>query len=531
MKVVSSDEMRRIDRCAIEDYGMPAVVLMAQAGRAVAEYITRNFSGTRKAAVFCGTGNNGGDGFVAAYLLHNSRIPVEVYLTGDGKKTTETAAIYLKLCEKSKVPLHRLASPGDLDAVIPANYDLIVDALLGTGFSGTLRGMNAHAVNFINRSGIRVVSVDIPSGLPSDGAGPEGEAVRAYCTITIGLPKISLVTFPGKQYAGILEIADIGFPRELTAADELSHELADRDYCTRHLAVITDYDSHKGERGHLLLAGGFDGMEGAAMMSAMAAMETGTGLATLITTYKARSIIAGKIPELITREIDAVAGRNKPGRMSELSDESIDCRTITEWCDAFFSEERVYRSLVLGPGLGRHRISREFFRAIIAKLPGTSVKRALIDGDGLFHLYEYLGEHRLPEGIDWIITPHFGEAARLLDMPVSNIRKNRIDAAKLLARKSSAITVLKGPATIVTDGKSTLINTSGNSALATGGTGDVLSGIMGALMLRKDLTAFESAGIAAYLHGRSADLMVEKNGVAVLKATDVISGIRNAMLF
>jgi NAD(P)H-hydrate epimerase len=252
--------------------------------------------------------------------------------------------------------------------------------------------------------------------------------------------------------------------------------------------------------------GGFEGLEGAIIMTALAAIETGVGLISLATTACARKIIAGKVPELMTRPIREGEERGMLERLLE---------------------ERKYDGMVIGPGMGRTDFASQIFVNIMNLLPGSGIEKVLVDGDGLFHLALYLENNNLPGGIDFIITPHFGEAPRLLGAGVRDIKQNRVKAAEELAEKTGTVAVLKGPASIVSGKTCTFINTTGSPALATGGTGDVLSGITGAIMLREDAVTASSLGV--YIHGAAADLYCSENSSSILKATDIIEYIRKVI--
>ena len=304
-------------------------------------------------------------------------------------------------------------------------------------------------------------------------------------------------------------VAEIGFPSVLLEAESLKVETIDGPFVKKRLEGLEpSADINKNDNGHLLLAGGFDGMEGAIMMTAMAAFENGTGLATLLTTEKAREIIAGRIPELITRALP-----------------SGDIRALTPELLA----GRRYDVLVIGPGMGRTETARDFFTAVMDALPVSGIGRVLIDGDGLYHLAGWLREHSLDANIDYVITPHFMEASRLTGISVEEIGRDRLEAARKCAAMTGAVVLLKGPASIVTDGSRTFVNTSGNPALAAAGSGDVLSGVIGSFLLRK-ITAVEAASIGCHVHGRAADLLAQ-SGRETIKATDLIPYLRAAARF
>ncbi|TAL32986.1 MAG: NAD(P)H-hydrate dehydratase [Spirochaetes bacterium] len=511
MKVVTADEMRRIDRAAIDGAGIPSEVLMGFAGKAVADIIFEEMRDAGQVVVCSGTGNNGGDGFVIAYLLANRGMRARVILAGSRSKMTPTAAVFLNICERSGVTVEEVRDENELRPALFADAGLVVDALAGTGFTGAPRGLLAAAIAAINACGARVLSVDMPSGLPSDGEGPAGEAVRADMTVTIGLPKVSLVTWPGRPFAGELRIADIGFPAALAEGGDIRTELADTRYARRIFPPPPGADFHKGAAGHLLLAGGFDTMEGAIIMTAEAAFQTGVGLATLITTPGARVAIAGAVPELITRSLEGGEGT-----------------AIAQGLERLMGEDRRYGALVIGPGMGRGAYSRIVFDTLIGTCAAGGIPSVLIDGDGLYHLAEYLKENRLPGGVRFIITPHFLEASRILGMSVEEIKNNRFGAAGALAERTGCTALLKGPGTVIHDGADARINTTGNPALATAGSGDVLSGIIGALLLR-DMPPLDAAALGAHIHGLAADLCSAEQGLEVMKATDGVRFIRMAM--
>ena len=493
MKVVTAAEMREIDKKSEEEYGISGELLMGFAGRAAASSVLKNFPGSKSIAVLAGTGNNGGDGFAAAYFLASAGASVKIFLCG-GAALSKAAALFHSICLKSGIEIKE-GTPGALNG-----FDLVIDALLGTGFNGPAREWAAVAIAMINSSKLPVVSLDIPSGLPSDGEAPTWDTVKASLTVTMGLPKISLVTWPGLACCGRVETADIGFPGNLTSSPDIKTELIDDEFIASAAPSlqIAGGDIDKNTKGHLLLAGGFDGMEGAIMLSAKAALETGVGLVSLITTPKAREIIAGKIPELITIQAQA---------------DAIDS----------LLRERKYDSLVIGPGMGRSEDSAKLFNALMDALPENT--GVVIDGDGLFHLTSYLKSKKLKNTVKYILTPHFNEASRIMEKSVDEIKANRLAAAKECAAKTGCTVLLKGQASIVSDGGRAYINTSGNSLLATAGSGDVLSGILGALLLR-GLKAELAACAACFFHGKAADLLAS-GGAKHLKAGDIIEAIKN----
>ncbi|HOD16929.1 MAG TPA: NAD(P)H-hydrate epimerase, partial [Spirochaetota bacterium] len=412
MKVVTAGEMQEIDRITIEERGMPAAVLMGMAGRAVADKAAAVLPCGGRVAILCGTGNNGGDGYVAGYYLAHEGFHVDLFAVGAEDKLSDTARVFHELCGRSGIAISSVGTGADLSGLDLDGYDCIIDALLGTGFSGAVRGITAQVIRVINDSDSYVLSIDVPSGLGSDGRAPEGEAVIADRTVAIGLPKISLVTYPGRNYAGELTVAEIGFPPSLTASDSLKTELIDGDFFCKNAinGIESEYaaraDTHKGERGHLMLVGGFDGMEGAIMMAARAAFETGVGMASLLTTEAARRIIAGTIPELITTSLSP-----------DLDTAAPDPVAIRAALADLFEKKR-FGAVLVGPGMGRGPLSRAVCEALFSLTRDFGISRILIDGDGLFHFAGFLKKGKPDPSTHIIITPHFKEASILSGMSV-----------------------------------------------------------------------------------------------------------------
>lgn len=505
MKVVTASEMQEIDRITIEEYGLPGEVLMNSAGMFVAGFVNEKFPGCA-VNIICGTGNNGGDGFTAAYYLRNTGCEVKVILCGPRERVLPVSRIYMNLCDKSGVSIIEVKDTETL-AGITFNPGIIIDSVFGTGFRGTPGGLYRDIICRINSSGLKVISVDIPSGLSSDGEIPSDIIVKADFTVTIGLPKINIATYPGKSYCGEIVTADIGFPAILTQDDRLKVDLLDRAWFDNYSFFNEHYDMHKGSRGHVLLIGGFEGMEGAILLTASSLFKTGTGLATVATSGSSRIIIAGKIPELMTAAIP------------DYDHES--------WFHEFFGS-RKFSSIIIGPGLGRSVNAGKVFRSAVDMAATAGIRSVLIDGDGLYHLASYLNSQKLPQGPVYCITPHFMEASRILGTGVDEISKNRLKYCKELASLTGCVTVLKGPATVISDCDRAFINPTGNSLLATAGSGDVLSGIIASFLAGKN-TAISAACAGVYVHGLCADLHREKINRLSMSANDIIVQIPAAL--
>ncbi len=501
-KVVTDIEMREIDRISIEETGIPAAVLMNNAGKAIAQFIENNFK-DRKISIFCGSGNNGGDGFTAAYYLSNNGNFPEIYLSGKKEKVSETSKIFVNLCEKMNVKINEIDNSSISAIDLPAD-GVIIDAVLGTGSIDSPKGMPYEFIKIINKSRNTIVSVDVPSGLSSNGEKPAGECVNADFTITLGLPKISLVTYPGKSFCGEIIVEDIGFPAFLTSDNKLKVALIDDALFKTIRLFNNEPDIHKGDKGHTLLIGGFTGMEGAVILTSSALFTSGCGLLTIASESGSREIIAGIIPEAMTVSLPDDAD------LSELEN---------------LFKTKKFTSMIIGPGLGRSSYSESIFKNTIQLLNNSEIKRVLIDGDGLFHLADFLKSEKLPENIEFIITPHFMEASRILKKDIDTIKGSRLASCIELAKQTGCIAVLKGPASIISDGDISYINTTGNPGLATAGSGDVLSGIIGSFM-NMNIIALEAAAAGVFIHGLCADAYAGTSVVSTMSATDIVKNIR-----
>jgi len=507
MKAVTAQEMQQIDRYAIDDLGLPGSVLMAIAGKSIADYIITHEDASQ-IIIFVGSGNNGGDGLVAAYYCHNHGLSVQIYLTAPQEKLTEDSALYYNLCKNADIDIVHIKNEGDVN--LPHGDALIIDALFGTGFEGSLRSFYPQLIEIINSSGLPVVSADIPSGLPSDGQGPQNICVKADVTITMGLPKISLKTFPGIQFCGEVIVSDLGFPQKYIDDLNLTVNIVDKVFIKKSFNEEIDPYSYKGSNGHLVIIGGSPSMEGAALLGALGALETGIGLLTICTFKESRDIIAGKIPEAMSFAYDA----------SSRGDD----------IENMLGEKKV-SSVVFGPGIGREPIALDILNKLFGLLSENVFKTLLIDGDGLYALKLYLEDNDIPASLKnrIALTPHFGEASYLFNKTVDELKNNHLLAAQELSEKINAIVLLKGPSTITTDKAKSYINTTGNASMAVGGSGDVLSGICGALLAR-GYSEMDALVYGAYIHGRAGDLAQERLKKNLLRAGDIVDSIAEVLL-
>lgn len=525
--------MRQIDQLAINQWKIPEVLLMGTAGRKVSEKIQEYYPSAKNIAICSGAGNNGGDGLMVAYQLKQWGYNVDLYLLAAPEKFGQTAKTYYDICITDGIkPIILPDFVNSSEIFNPLKYDLIVDSLFGTGFKGLPSGLYADIIEKINtKNGSGVISIDMPSGLESDGAAPYGDVVKAERTLTIGLPKLSLVTMPGKNYAGTVDVLDIGFPDSLYNNAEIKAELIDSVYISEIFNLDPDPDSHKGTNGRLVVVGGLAGYEGAALMAARGALECGVGFITLLTEPSARDNIAGNLPELITRDF-------------KLSDAMLRLKAETEFVSDFHREYSAFIGelsrqfndypadvILLGPGLGRTNLSRLMFYATLDYAAHKEI-RLVIDADALFILHEALDSGYKFKN-ECVLTPHLAEGARLLSKEVEVVSNNRIASVKEISEKYESAVILKGPATLIAYNDDLRINTTGNPILASGGSGDVLAGMLSAFLLDKKYSLLEASVLSVYFHGLAADLMLTDYNVRAGMATrlaDYISKAMNARL-
>ncbi len=502
MKVVAADEMREIDRRAMEEFGIPGAVLMENAGRGATDAIEEFISGEEieNILIVAGKGNNGGDGFVVARHLVNRGIECEVCLIGKKSNVKGDAKGNLDAALKMGIEITEMGDNASiLDSFIKRS-GLIVDAIFGTGLSKEVSGIYRGIIEAINFSSLPVVSLDIPSGLDSTTGRPLGLSVEADMTVTFCLPKVGLVLYPGADFVGELVLAGIGAPYELLESDELKTSLVLEEN-VEDVLLPREADSHKGSYGHLLIVAGSTGKSGAAAIAADAALRSGSGLVTVAAPASINDILEVKLTEAMTEPL-------ADGERGTLGAEAVErAFKLLEGKDA----------LVLGPGISREAGTGEFVRKVAVNLDVPAV----IDADGLWHLaddLEIIKKCKAP----LILTPHPGEMAKLLGVSSKEVQEDRIGISRKFAEKYGCWLVLKGARTIIAapDGN-VYINTTGNPGMASGGTGDALSGMIGSF-LGQGCTPPESALLGVYLHGYAGDLAAEEKGEASLIATDII---------
>ena len=504
MKVLTSREMKEIDRKTIEDIGIPGPVLMENAGLQIVRVLRALFPRPEreKIVIVAGKGNNGGDGLVVARHLFNHGASPLVLLLGSKEDVRGDAAINLKIAAGIGVTIIEIRSEEEWKKWKKNLQEatIIIDAIFGTGLVEAARGIYERAINDINKSGAFRLAVDIPSGLSSDSFEIIGPAVRADLTVTLAAPKIAHVFPPAEEMVGDFLVADISVPRHLLQDPNLRLELVDKADL-RPAFIKRKNDTHKGSYGHLFIIAGSLGKTGAATMAAKAALKTGAGLVTVGTPASCLPIVARSMVELMTEPLE------------ETSKKTISAEALSRTLNLIKGKD----ALLLGPGISTNEATAEFVWKLIPKIKIPVV----IDADGLNILgqkRELLTRLSKPA----ILTPHPGEFGRLVDLPIAEVLAKRLELVPAFAKKYGVYLVLKGYRTLIgaPDGR-VFINPTGNPGMATGGSGDVLTGILTGL-LGQGLGVWDAARLGVHLHGLAGDIAARHLTQLAMTAQDVL---------
>jgi len=480
-------DVRELDRIAIHEHGIPGFDLMSRAGLAAFSLLRAQWPAASRITIVCGTGNNGGDGYVVASLALQAGLQPQVWQVGDANRIQGDAlTARCKALEEGVdiQPFNGVALQGDV----------IVDALLSTGLSGDVRGDSARAIAAINACAVPVLAIDIPSGLCADTGSVLGDAVRAAATITFIGMKQGLLTGMAADHCGDLFYACLDVPDAVFAAVPVASRQVKQQHIARWLPPRPRH-AHKGHHGHVLIIGGDHGMGGAAAMAAEAAGRVGAGLVTVVTRPEHVPAILARRPECM------VLATTDLGELLQRA--SV---------------------VVAGPGLGQGEWGQALLRqALASSLP------LVLDADALNLLAQWhaQGDPLVWRG-NWILTPHPGEAGRLLDCPTDKIQRDRFDSVRRLQTQYAAVAVLKGNGSLIAGPQGEVwLSATGNPGMASGGMGDVLSGVIGGL-LAQGLTPVQAAAAGVWLHGNAAD-EAARAGERGLLATDLMAGLRHGV--
>lgn len=492
MKIATGSMMKELDRRAIEDLKIPSLILMENAAlRVIANLdMARSYF-----VVIAGQGNNGGDGLAIARHLKTLGKEVDVYYIAEDETGTQETEANLTICRNMNINIVTVHEEYDLwdlrEAVNDA--DTVIDALFGIGLSRPVRGIHSEVIEILNEMSRHTVAVDIPSGIHADTGEVMGVAVKAEKTVTFSCYKKGFLNYSTTEYAGEILVESIGIPGELIDA-VTGHEYLVSPDIVRGLIPVRSRTGYKGDYGRILIVAGSPGFTGANKIASEACIASGAGLVTVSSDERVLDLIAMNVKEAMTVHPDHI-------------------------------EEAVKRCNVIafGPGMGNNEDTMLLLMRIIRTLreEGKSDTVLILDADGL-NVLEDKTDLLENIGVRVILTPHFGEMARLSGNSVEFIKKNRIDVAKKFARKHKVTLVLKGHNTIITDGVSCFVNPTGSSAIATGGMGDCLTGMIAGLA-GQGLEPMEAATAATWLHGRIGDELAKSR--YSVTATEIISRI------
>ncbi len=496
MKVSSVTEMRALDRIAIEKFGILEELLMENAGQAVHFVILKEFGVEGKEfVIFCGLGNNGGDGLVVARRLYSNGATVKVFILGDPARFKGAAKINFDIVTRLPVEVRQLESIKPI-AMDIARCDAIVDAVLGTGITRNVEGLYRDVIDSINQSGKTVFSVDIPSGIHGDTGRVMGTAVRADYTVTFGLPKTGNMLFPGYNLGGRLYVSHISFPPSITGADSLKVEI-------NHPLRLPPRrkDAHKGDFGQVLFIAGAAGYYGAPYFAATSFLKAGGGYSRLAAPRSITPFIANKGSEIVFIPQDetragSIALENKYALLE-----------LAQRMDM----------VVLGPGLSLEPETQQLARELVGEIE----KPLVIDGDGITALCQDL---QIVQGreAETILTPHLGEMARITKTDVSEIDANKVDVLQRTTKELGATIVLKGAHSLVGyPDERVFINMSGNPGMATAGSGDVLTGTIAA-MFGLGVPLQDAVRQGVFVHGLAGDLAADDKGEDGITAQDIL---------
>lgn len=507
LKACTPAQMRAVDKAAADTAGIPGIVLMENAAIACVGELKRRFGDLRcqRIAVFCGKGNNGGDGFAIARHLYNIGADVNVYLTA-GDNFSGDCLVNYNIARNMEIPIKE--AEGNMKLEVRA-ADIVIDAVFGTGIHGSIIGAAYDIISCINENANFVMSVDIPSGVNGETGEICGTAVIADVTVTFAAYKLGMLMFPGCENCGEIVVAPISIPEMIIQEQDININIP-QDEDIRHIFPPRAANSHKGDYGKVFIVAGSEGMTGAGCLAANAALYSGSGLVTVGVPWELNPIFEAKLTEPMTLPLDDDRGYLTAEAFAAIAGK-MDNSDV----------------LLFGPGIGRGKDIVRLLRKVLkySQIP------VIIDADGLYALAQDMD--MLNEcTCNVVLTPHTAEFSRLTGFDPAYIEENRLRVSEDFAQEYGITLLLKGHRTVVTAPDGTqYINTTGNSGMATGGSGDVLGGIIASYIARS-LREDVAAAAAAYIHGRAADILAEEIGedsVTPSKIAEYISRARQSL--
>lgn len=501
--IVPIESMREADRYCIEKLQIPGLLLMEAAARSVAEQMEKSCRKDQKILVICGTGNNGGDGFAIARMLKIKGYSVRIFLTGNPRMLSGDAKTNFDMLSAYQISVLTQDQASVLEGIINQS-DWVVDAMFGTGLDRKVTGLHDQIIKYVNkvhdRGSLQVMAVDIPSGISGNSGQVLGCAIQADETVTFCRLKPGLVLFPGKDYAGRVTVADIGIPDSVPPLRDAAQFMLDPEDVPGLIPRRVSR-SHKGLYGQLLSVSGSRSMTGAAVLGGRSAYKMGTGLVDVAIPREAAVVIQVSLPEAITTPYNE-----------------------GDW-DWIEPKAKRASAVLAGPGLGREAYVGEMLRKLLQAVPNTTP--LVLDADALNWIAEkrQLADLVRARGGNTILTPHMGEASRLLGRSIAEIMQQPVEAVRALQKEYESVAVLKDAMTLVCapDGK-IFFNNTGNNGMSTAGSGDVLAGMIAGLCAQ-GIPAFRAAYAGVYLHGRAGDRAMETYGPHGMTASDIAEHI------
>jgi hydroxyethylthiazole kinase-like uncharacterized protein yjeF len=483
-EVYQTAQIRQLETFAKERFGISGELMMQRAGEAALQYFLKRWHGAKRVTVVCGAGNNGGDGYVFAQKAHKRGLTVTVLQVGESAKLKDEAKKAYESCLAAGVAIRPFQFNDNLQ-----QSDVIVDAIYGIGLQGSVRDENRFAIDAINKSLIPVLAIDVPSGVDANTGSVMGSAVFATATVTFIGEKLGLVTGAGMTYAGDVHCDDLQLPLALFALVTGDLERIEMDAFESYLKP-RPRDFHKGNAGHVLIVGGEEGFSGAPCMSALAALRVGAGLVTVATHPKHAAFLNLTHPEIMCHGIHT----------------SLTLKKLLQKATV----------VVIGPGMGKSLWAKMLLKTVLkTALP------LIVDADALNLIAE-----RPRKLSNWILTPHPGEASRLLKITTKEVQQDRYAALQKMQQMYEGVSILKGAGTLVAAANArSAVCTAGNPGMATGGMGDVLTGVIGGLLAQGAPLAV-AAKMGVFVHARAGDLAAENGGERGLMATDLMPYLR-----
>ncbi len=505
MLVLNKNEMKSLDNSAINDYGIPSIILMEYAAKSVHDYISNKFDKKSQITIVVGVGNNGADGLCLARQLKHSLYEPIVFCIGNYEKSTEEFKIHYKSLKSLGIKIYEYGEYSQNKFISEfknkiLNNDLIIDGIYGISLNREIVGIYKEIIDIINNSNTNVLSLDIPSGIDSDTGKSLGIAIKANTTICFAYPKIGLYMNEGREHSGEILISDIGIPRIANKNLKNASRLLNED-CFKNLSIKKD-DSHKGNFGKILIIAGSENMAGAASLSAKAAYRAGTGIVYILTHKENKTAILSYLPEAIVYTYDNNSSKK------DLENQIIN---LSQKVD----------SILIGCGLSESKIAQNLLDFTIKlDLP------LVIDADAINlisknkNIFKMLSKRKKST----ILSPHLGEMSRLISKPINEIKNNLINEAKKFVKKNNINLCLKSDRTVVSFvNGNTYLNINGNSGMATAGSGDVLAGVITSHLAMYNSTEYEQAVCkAVFLHSKAGDNAKEKRNQYSIIASDII---------